>query len=91
MRVILFTKMNCRLCDAIKYELLDLQTEYEFALQEEFVETDQDVREGEETPVPFIHMERDGQDILRFEFPVRQAELRRAIHIEMKRRSDRKG
>ena len=91
MRVILFTKLNCRLCDAIKYELLDLQTEYEFALQEELVETDQDVREGEETLVPFIHMERDGRDTLRFEFPVKQAELRRAIHIEMKRRSDRKG
>ena len=46
MRVILFTKTNCRLCDAIKYELLDLQTEYEFALKEEFVETDQDVRKA---------------------------------------------
>lgn len=91
MRVILFTKSNCRLCDAIKYELLDLQTEYEFALTEEFVETDQDVREGEEALVPFIHIERDGQDTLHFEFPVKQAELRRAIHIEMKRLSDREG
>lgn len=91
MRVILFTKTNCRLCDAIKYELLDLQTEYEFALKEEFVETDQDVRGGEETLVPFIHIERDGQDTLRFEFPVKQAEVRRAIHVEMKRRSNQEG
>ncbi len=91
MRVILFTKTNCRLCDAIKYELLDLQTEYGFALKEEFVETDQDVRGGEETLVPFIHIEREGQDTLRFEFPVKQAELRRAIHVEMKRRSDQEG
>ncbi len=91
MRVILFTKSNCRLCDAIKYELLDLQTEYEFALKEEFVETEQDVQEGGETLVPFIHIEREGQDTLRFEFPVKQVELRQAIHIEMKRRSDQEG
>lgn len=91
MRVILFTKSDCRLCDAIKFELLDLQAEYEFALKEEFVETDQDVREGGKTLVPFIHIERDGRDILHLEFPVKQVELRRAIHTEMKRRSDQKG
>ncbi len=91
MRVILFTKLNCQLCDAIKYELLDLQSEYGFVLKEEFVETDQDVGEDEETPVPFIHIERDGQDILHLEYPVRQVELRSAIHIEMKRRADREG
>lgn len=91
MRVILFTKKDCQLCDAIKYELLDLQSEYGFALKEKFVETDQDVGEDEETLVPFIHIERDGQDILHFEYPVRQVELRRAIHFEMKRRADREG
>jgi hypothetical protein len=36
-------------------------------------------------------MERDGLDTLRFEFPVKQVELRQAIHIEMKRRSDQEG
>jgi len=91
MRVILFTKLNCELCDAIKYELLDLQSAYGFVLKDEFVETDQDAGEDEETPVPFMHIERDGQDILHLEYPVRQVELRSAIHIEMKRRADREG
>jgi len=91
MRVILFTKLNCQLCDAIKYELLDLQSEYGFALKEKFVETDQDVGEDEETPVPFSHIEREGKDILHLEYPVRQVELRSAIDIGVKRRADREG
>lgn len=91
MRVILFTKKDCQLCDAIKYELLDLQSEYGFSLKEKFVEASQDVGEDEETPVPYICIERDGQEVLHLEYPVRQVELRSAIHIEMKRRADREG
>ena len=41
MQVTLFTKQNCQLCDAIKYELMDLQSEYGFMLREEYVEGDQ--------------------------------------------------
>lgn len=88
MQVTLFTKPNCQICDSIKYELLDLQAEYRFAFKEEFVETDAKVEEGENSRVPFVHIDRDGQVILRFDFPVNQVELRRAIRAEMKIRSE---
>ncbi len=88
MQVTLFTKPNCQLCDAIKYELLDLQAEYGFAFKEAFVETHTNAEEGEKTRVPFVHIDRDGQVILRFDFPVKQVELRRAIRAEMKSRSE---
>ena len=87
MQVTLFTKLNCQLCDAIKYELMDLQSEYDFALREEFVASDQDVQAGAQPLVPAVDIERAGGAILRLDFPVKQTELRRAIHAEMKRQS----
>ena len=88
MQVTLFTKLNCQLCDAIKYELLDLQSEYDFCLREEFVASDQDVPWRERSRcVPAVDIERASGAILRLDFPVKQTELRRAIHAEMKRHS----
>lgn len=85
MQVTLFTKPNCQLCDAIKYELLDLQSEYGFTLREEFVTSDLDDQDGEDPLVPIVDIERAGGATLRFDFPVKQVELRRAIHAEMQR------
>ena len=89
MRVVLFTKANCQLCDAIKYELLDLQAEYAFEFHEEFEETNPDAQEEEHSRVPRVHFERDGRVILCLDYPVKQVELRRALRAEMKDRSGR--
>ena len=87
MQVTLFTKLNCQLCDAIKYELMDLQSEYGFSLREEFAAGDQNALEREQPRVPFVDIEQAGGVILRLDFPVKQTELRRAIHAEMNRQS----
>ncbi len=89
MQATLFTKANCQLCDAIKYELLDLEAEYGFEFREAFVETDSNAQEGEQDRVPFVHFERNGQVVLQFAYPVNQAELRRAVRAEMESRSGR--
>ncbi|MDE0198637.1 MAG: glutaredoxin family protein [Caldilineaceae bacterium] len=89
MQVVLFTKANCQLCDAIKYELLDLQAEYAFEFHEEFVETSSDAQEEEHPGVPRVHFEREGRVILCLNYPVKQVELRRAVRAAMKERSGR--
>lgn len=91
MQVTLFTKENCQLCDAIKYELLDLQAEYRFEMKEVFVNAESDARESEGRRVPFVHVEREGQVISHFAYPVNQVELRRAIRNEMMKRPERQG
>lgn len=88
MQVTLFTKQNCQLCDAIKYELMDLQSEYGFKLREEYLEGDQVAQDDEQRLVPTVDVEGADGATIRFDFPVKQAELRRAIHAEMKRQSD---
>ncbi len=87
MQVTLFTKHNCQLCDAIKYELLDLQAEYGFGFGEQLVEDEQVRGEDMETLVPFVDIERADGSTVRFDFPVKQAELRRAIRAEMGRQA----
>ncbi len=84
MQVTLFTKHNCQLCDAIKYELLDLQSEFGFSLREEFVAGEQDAQQGELPHVPIVEIERTGRAPIRLDFPVKQTELRHTIHAEMK-------
>lgn len=88
MQVTLFSKHNCQLCDSLKYELLDLQVEYGFALQEKFVEEDPSRGEDVKPLVPFVEIERPDESTVRFDFPVKQPELRRAIHAEMGRQAD---
>ncbi len=85
MQVTLFTKHSCQLCDALKYELLDLQAEYGFGFSEHFVDDVQGRSEEEKTHVPYVDMERSDGSTVRFDFPVKQAELRRAIRVEMGR------
>ena len=91
MQVTLFTKENCQLCDAIKYELLDLQAEYEFEMKEAFVDSESDARATAKERVPHVHIELEGQVISHFAFPVNQVELRRAIRKEMMNRPERQG
>ncbi len=86
MQVTLFSKHNCQLCDAIKYELMDLQGEYRFGLREAFVEDETSV-DGAAARVPFVDIEGADGATVRFDFPVKQAELRRAIHAEMGRQT----
>jgi hypothetical protein len=87
MQVTLFSKHRCQLCDAIKFELMDLQGEYGFGLGEHFVE--ESTAEGERAAplVPFVVMECADGTTVRFDFPVKQAELRRSIHAEMGRQT----
>ncbi len=89
MQVTLFTKENCQLCDAIKYELLDLQAEYEFEVNEAFVDSESDARAKAKERVPHVQIELEGQVISHFAFPVNQVELRRAIRKEMMKRPER--
>lgn len=89
MQVTLFTKENCQLCDAIKYELLDLQAEYRFEVNEVFVDAEAEVRKVEDRRVPFVHIRRDGKFVSDLAFPVKQTELRRAIHAEAMKSRER--
>ena len=89
MQVTLFSKHNCQLCDAIKYELLDLQSEYGFGLREQLVGDDPNEGEEAELRVPFVDIESADGRTVRFEFPVKQTALRRAIHAQMGRRTGR--
>ena len=91
MQVTLFTKENCQLCDAIKYELLDLQAEYEFEMKEAFVDSESDARATAKERVPHVQFELEGRVISQFAFPVNQVELRRAIRNEMMKRPGRQG
>lgn len=84
MRVTLFTKRNCQLCDAIKYELLDLQVEFGFDFAETFPEEETGVVSEEMPRVPYVTVERDGQAILRLEHPIEQTDLRRKIRTQVK-------
>ncbi len=87
MQVTVFSKRHCQLCDAIKFELMDLQSEYGFSLREHFIEDDQSLRERAEDRVPFVEMELASGATVRFDFPVKQTELRRRIHAEMRRQT----
>lgn len=87
MQVILYTKRHCQLCDALKFELLDLQGEYGFGLREHFVEDDPVLQDQAGHRVPFVELERHDRTTVSFAFPVKQAELRRCIHAEMKRQA----
>lgn len=91
MQVTLFTKENCQLCDAMKYELLDLQAEYGFEMNEAFVDSESDACAAASERVPYVHVELEGQVISHFAFPVNQVELRRAIRNEMMKRPERQG
>ncbi|MCY3897140.1 MAG: glutaredoxin family protein [Caldilineaceae bacterium] len=91
MQVTLFTKENCQLCDAIKYELLDLQAEYEFEMNEVFVDSESEAPAVAKERVPHVQIELEGRVISHFAFPVNQVELRRAIRNEMMKRSERQG
>lgn len=85
MLVTLFSKPDCQLCDALKFELTDLQSEYNFALREEFVKADALEDREVEPHVPYVDIDRDDGSTLRFDFPVKQTELRRVIHSEFRR------
>ncbi len=91
MQVTLFTKENCQLCEAIKYELLDLQAEYEFEMKEAFVDFEPNSRAAANERVPYVQIELEGQVIRQFAFPVNQVELRRAIRNEVMRRPEQQG
>ncbi len=88
MQVILFTKHNCQLCDAIKYELMDLQSEYGFGMREQFVEDDSSEWGGAEPRVPIVEIKGADGATVRFDFPVKQVALRRAIQAEMRRQTE---
>ncbi len=87
MQVTLFSKCSCQLCDALKYELLDLQVEYGFAFEEQLVEEESGRGEEGKILVPFVDIERPDGSSTRFDFPVKQPELRRAIRAEMGRQA----
>ena len=91
MQVTLFSKENCQLCDAIKFELLDLQAEFGFEMIEAFVDSESDAGAAANERVPYVQVELEGQVISHFAFPVNQVELRRAIRKEMMKRPERQG
>ena len=91
MRVTLFTKENCQLCDAIKYELLDLQAEYRFEMNEVFVDAEAEAQEVEDPRVPYVQIEREGRIVSNFAFPLKQFELRQTIRAEAMKTRERQG
>ena len=65
---------------------MDLQGEYGFGLREAFVENET-CADSAAARVPFVDIEGADGATVRFDFPVKQAELRRAIHAEMGRQT----
>lgn len=87
MDITLYTKQNCHLCDALKFELLDLQEEYDFSFQERFVEDDPALRELAGS-VPLVDLTTADGQRERLTAPIRQADLRQHIHAQMAQAAD---
>jgi hypothetical protein len=81
-RLILYAKPGCHLCDVIKVELLDLQAEFGFDLLEYNILEDEALHDAYFLTIPVVELSANAQgdgDTVRLKAPISQIELRREI------------
>lgn len=82
MRLILYAKPECHLCDVIKVDLLDLQAEFGFDLIEYNILDDEALHDAYFLHIPVVVMRADADENaepVRLMAPISQIELRREI------------
>lgn len=80
MRVILYAKPACHLCDVIKLELLDLQAEFGFDLVEYNILEDEALHDAYFLTIPVVEIGVDEDaDSVQLMAPISQLGLRREI------------
>jgi hypothetical protein len=79
-RVILYAKPACHLCDVVKIDLLDLQAEFEFDLVEYNILEDEALHDAYFLTIPVVEIctEDEGEPV-QLMAPISQIELRREI------------
>jgi hypothetical protein len=79
-RVILYAKPACHLCDVIKLDLLDLQAEFGFDLVEYNILEDEALHDAYFLYIPVVEIGADEDaDPVQLMAPISQIELRREI------------
>jgi hypothetical protein len=88
-RVTLFTKPGCHLCEVIEGELLDLQERFGFSLIQKNILEDEALFEIYRIRIPVVEIVPDagGSLPVQLEAPINQLELRRQIQSAAKGRS----
>lgn len=84
MQVTLYTKPGCHLCDAVKFELLDLQDEIDFELNECNILENPALFAAYHLRIPVVEIE--GHTPL--SAPIAQADLRKTLRSVAKRTDD---
>ncbi|MBX3000833.1 MAG: glutaredoxin family protein [Caldilineaceae bacterium] len=80
MRVILYAKPACHLCDVIKLDLLDLQAEFGFDLIEYNILEDEALYDAYFLTIPVVEIDADeDKEPVQLMAPIGQIELRREI------------
>ncbi len=77
MRVLLYSKADCHLCDAFHFELLDLQSELDFAYEKRHLDAGDDLFAEFDGRFPVVDIETDER--IRLTSPTSQPQLRAQI------------
>ena len=92
-RIVFYTKPNCQLCDVVKFELLDLQAEYDFALDEKNILADEALQQEFRLIIPVVDIEETGEtgvrSVVRLQAPISQLALRRAVRAAARKQETR--
>lgn len=82
MRVVLYGKPGCHLCEVVQLDLLDLQAEYGFELVERNILEDEALHDAYFLVIPVVEISIAAPAVaapLTLAAPIRQPELRRHI------------
>lgn len=78
MRVTLYTKPDCLLCETVRLALQDLQWEFNFSLVEKDITTDEVTHARYFLDIPVVEITAE-TDTLTLKAPINQIELRRQL------------
>lgn len=78
MRVTFYTKPDCLLCETMRMELLDLQWDVNFQLEELDIASDETLHARYFLEIPVVEI-RAGNELVQLKAPISQIELRRQL------------
>ncbi|MBI1297906.1 glutaredoxin family protein [bacterium] len=78
MRVTFYTKPDCLLCETVRMELLDLQWDVNFQLDELDITSDEILHARYFLEIPVVEI-RTGDELMQLKAPISQIELRRQL------------
>lgn len=84
MRITLYSKPGCHLCEDVKFELLDLQSELGFDLVEENILDDPKMFEAYKYLIPVVVLESAKGEKTTYHVPIDRAMLRKAIRVSVR-------